>query len=302
MTLLTVLGMLIFLCASVWLAAAFDIACRGWISGQGVRHADGPLRTAALWLTQQRLTTEAPDQMNAFLSIAGYLALAMIGLALVPLGLDTALIALPTSVVLWGACEALVVVVVFLHGWSPNAPLAMIGAYRYVAVGLPIMLLSMFVLIAAALPAQSLDLRDIVTSQSDVWNVIRQPLGLPLFLLLGLSLTLRGPFDYADSADLAGGTSVEASGPDRLGWQVARLAMLTGFSAMAATVFLGGYLGPVLPGPLWIAVKTLIVMALVIGLSHVAAHIPVSRMMGLIWTILLPLSFVDLIWAGLVAL
>ncbi len=302
MMLLTVLGMFIFLCASVWLAAALDIACHGWISARGVAHADGPLRTAALQLTQQRLTTEAPDRMNAFLSIAGYLALAMIGLALVPLGLDTALIALPTSVVLWGACEALVVVVVFLHGWSPNAPLAMIGAYRYVAVGLPIMLLSMFVLIAAALPARSLDLRDIVTSQSDVWNVIRQPLGLPLFLLLGLSLTLRGPFDYADSADLAGGTSVEASGPDRLGWQVARLAMLTGFSAMAATVFLGGYLGPVLAGPLWIALKTLIVMTLVIGLSHLAARMPASRMLSLIWMFLLPLSFADLIWAGLVAL
>ena len=302
MTLLTILGMLVFLCASVWLAAALDTACRGWISGQGVGRAGGPLRTAALWLTQQRLTTEAPDRMNALLSIAGYLALALTGLALVPLGPQMSLIALPTSVVLWGACEALVVVVVFLHGWSPNAPLAMIGAYRYVAIGLPIMLLSMFVLIAAALPAQSLDLRDIVSSQADVWNLIRQPLGLPLFLLLGLSLTLRGPFDYADSADLAGGTSVEASGPDRLGWQIARLAILTGFSAMAATVFLGGYLGPVLPGPLWIALKTLLVMTLVIGLSHLAARMPVSRMMSLIWMVLLPLSFADLIWAGLVAL
>lgn len=302
MTLLTILGMLVFLCASVWLAAALDTACRGWISGRDVGHGGGPLRTASLWLTQQRLTTEAPDRMNAFLSIAGYMALALTGLALVPLGPNTALIALPTSIVLWGACEALVVVVVFLHGWSPNAPLAMIGAYRYVAIGLPIMLLSMFVLIAAALPAQSLDLRDIVTSQADVWNLIRQPLGLPLFLLLGLSLTLRGPFDYADSADLAGGTSVEASGPDRLGWQIARLAMLTGFSAMAATAFLGGYLGPVLPGPLWIALKTLIVMTLVIGLSHLAARMPVSRMMSLIWMVQLPLSFADLIWAGLVAL
>ena len=302
MALLTMLGLLVFLSFGVWFAAVVDGACRGWMAGQGFRRGNGPLRTAALWLTQQRIATEAPDRMNAFLSIAGYLALAVIGLALVPLNADTAVVALPTSVVLWGACEALIVVVVFLHGWSPNAPLAMIGAYRYVAIGLPIMLLSMFVLIAAALPAQSLDMRDIVTSQSDVWNVIRQPLGLPLFLLLGLSLTLRGPFDYADSTDLAGGTSVEASGPDRLGWQIARLAMLTGFSAVAATVFLGGYLGPVLPGPLWIAAKTLAVMCLVIALSHLAARMPVARMLGMIWMILLPLSFADLIWAGVVAL
>src|SRR3546814_9446432 len=82
-----------------------------------------------------------------------------------------------------------------LHGWSANAPLPQIGAYRYVAIGLPAMLISMFVLIAAALPAESLAVSAIVESQASVWNVVRQPPGLLLFLMLGLSLTLRGPFD-----------------------------------------------------------------------------------------------------------
>ena len=91
------------------------------------------------------------------------------------------------------------------------------------------MLVSMFVLIAAALPAQSLALSAIVASQRELWNVVRQPLGLPLFLLVGLSLTLRGPFDYADSADLAGGTSAETSGAD------AR-AVATGAAGDAAVV------------------------------------------------------------------
>src|SRR3546814_14448659 len=94
------------------------------------------------------------------------------------------------GIVLWGACEALTVVAVFLHGWSPNAPLPLIGAYRYVAIGLPAMLLSMFVLIAAALPAESLAVSAIVDSQASVWNVVRQPPGRLLFLLLGLSLPL----------------------------------------------------------------------------------------------------------------
>src|SRR3546814_10002511 len=53
------------------------------------------------------------------------------------------------------------------------------------------MLLSMFVLIAAALPAESLAVSAIGDSQASVWNVVRQPPGLLLFLLLGLSLTLR---------------------------------------------------------------------------------------------------------------
>ena len=290
------------LAIGVWGAAIMDSTCRGWVAGQGGVSPLSPFRAAAAHLSRQRLTTEAPDRMNWFLAIAGYLGLAATGLALVPVGPDAAIIGINTSVVLWGACESLVVVVVFLHGWSPSSPLALIGAYRYVAIGLPVMLLSMFVLIAAALPARSLDLREIVTSQASMWNIVRQPLGLPLFLLLGLSLTLRGPFDYADSADLAGGTSVEDSGANRAGWQVARLAMLVGFSAVAASAFLGGYLGPVLPGPVWLILKTLTVMAVIIVLTHLVARMPVARMLGLIWTVLLPLSFAHLLWAGLEAL
>ena len=123
-----------------------------------------------------------------------------------------------------------------------------------------------------------------------------------LFLLLGLSLTLRGPFDYGDSSDLAGGTQAEVSGSARLAWRVAKLAMLVSFSVMAATIFLGGYLGPVLPGPLWLIVKAALVMVAVIALGGFFARMPVSRMLTLIWTLLLPLSFLDLVLARLVAM
>ena len=198
--------------------------------------------------------------------------------------------------------RALTVVVVFLHGWSANSQLGLIGAYRYVAIGLPAMLISMFVLIAAALPAESLAVPKIIESQRELWNVIRQPLGLPLFLLIGLSLSFRGPFNYADSADLADGTASEISGAARLVWEFARLAMLTAVATVAASVFLGGYLGPWLPGPMWLVLKTAAVLLVLVGLSHQLARISPSRMMTLIWTVLLPLSFVHLVWAGVLAL
>ncbi len=299
---ITFIAMLTFMIFGVLFAAILDASLYRRIAGRAGHSMLMPLYAAAAHLSRQRLTTEAPDRMNWYLSISGFLALGAIGLAVVPLGPQSAVIGIETSVVLWGACESLVVVLVFLHGWSPNSPLALIGAYRYVAIGLPIMLLSMFVLIAAALPAESLDLRAIVASQEGLWNVIRQPLGLPLFLLLGLSLTLRGPLDYADSADLAGGTSIEDSGANRAGWQVARLSMLVGFSAVAASAFLGGYLGPIIPGIVWLALKTLVIMAAIIALGHLLARMPVARMLGLIWKVLLPIAFLDLLLAGLVAL
>lgn len=255
---------------------------------------------ALIWRPGGR--TEAPDRLTGVLAPASYLALSFISLSVVPVASGYALVDSPVGVVVWGACEALVVVAVFLHGWSPNSPFPLIGAYRYAAIALPMMLPSMFVLIAAALPAESLSLTEIVRSQETLWNVLRQPLGLPLFLLTGLALTLRGPFDFADGADLAGGTSAEDSGPARALWQGARLAMLTAFSALAATVFLGGPIGPWLPGPIWLWLKSALVMAITVAAGAVLPRPPPSRMLGLIWTVLLPLSFLHLVWAGGLAL
>ncbi|EKV26632.1 NADH-ubiquinone oxidoreductase chain H [Caenispirillum salinarum AK4] len=282
------------------LAAVMDRAAVALASGRPMGAAlKEPARRAAALLLRQKVETERPDSITWPLAPVAYLMLAAVGLSVVPFAPGVVVTDISTGIVLWGACEALTVIVVFLHGWSANAPMALIGGYRYVGIGLPVLLLSMFVLIAAALPAESLSVVEIVRAQeAGLWNVVRQPPGLALFLILGLMLTLRGPFDYADAEDLAGGTKAEASGPHRLAWRVARLAMLVSFSAMAATAFLGGYLGPVLPGPLWLVLKTVAVMAAVIAAGHMLARLPPSRMLTTVWVVLLPLSFLVLVLVG----
>lgn len=291
--------LVVALAAGTAVAAALDAAVFAAAAGRPVGAT-----VAAAWrrgladLRRQRLWTERPDRMNWILAPALYLALAAAGMSVVPIAPGAAVVDTEAGIVLWGACESLTVVAVFLHGWSPNAPFPLIGAYRYVAIGLPVMLLSMFVLIGAALPAESLSVEAIVDSQRGLWNVVRQPPGLPLFLMLGLSLTLRGPFDYADPADLAGGTSAEDSGPARVAWRVARLAMLVSVAAMTSAVFLGGPLGPVLPGPAWLLLKMACVLALLIAATHLFARLPPARMLTLLWTVLLPLSFLDLALVG----
>ena len=286
--------------AGAWLVATLDRAALALAAGRPLAAAimADPWRQGALHLVRQRIWTERPDAMNWLLAPSLYLLLAAAGMSVVPFAPDFVVADLDAGIVLWGACEALIVVVVFLHGWSANAPLPLIGGYRYVAIGLPAMLLSMFVLIAAALPAESLAVSAIVESQAEVWNVVRQPPGLLLFLMLGLSVTLRGPFDFADSADLAGGTSAEDSGPARAAWQAARLAMLVSVSAMTSAVFLGGYHGPWLPGAVWMLLKMVAVLAVLTGATHMLARLPPARMLTLLWTALLPLAFLVLALVG----
>jgi len=291
------------LVAGVYVVAVFDSLAAAWVAA---RRPSGilllPIRRAAFLVVQQHNETERPDEAGWRLAPALYLALAATGFGLIPLSASFVPIDGPAGIVLWGAMEALAIVAIFLHGWSANAMLPLIGAYRFVALGLSILLVSMFVLIAAALPAESMRMMDLVDSQRELWNVVRQPLGLPLLLLVAMTLSFWGPFNFADSADLATGTASEVSGPPLLVWKLSRAAMLVSFSALAATLFLGGWLGPWLPGPVWLALKTVLILAVLAGMGRLAGRVSTERMITAAWVVLLPISFLHLAWAGVEAL
>ena len=261
-----------------------------------------PIREGSLLLTQRLSCTERPDLLLWALAPATYAAVAACALTVVPLADSTAIADVRTGIVLFGAAEALAIVALFMHGWAPNSHLALIGGYRFVALGLSYELLSMFVLIAAALPAESLQISKIVVSQEGLWNVVRQPLSLPLWIVVSLGVTFTGPLNLADGTDLASGTSLEISGRHLLLWKIGRGGMLTVFSAMGASVLLGGWIGPLLPGWVWILIKTLALMLIFTWVGRNVPRIPAERAVLYLWTIGLPLSFLHLLWAGIEAL
>ncbi len=261
-----------------------------------------PIRQGALLMCQELSCTERPDMLLWAVAPATYAAVAACALTVVPIAAFTAVADVRTGIVLFGAAEAIAIIAVFLHGWSPNSHLALIAGYRFVALGLSYELLSMFVLIAAALPAESLQVSKIVVSQADVWNLVRQPLSLPLWIVVTLGVTFTGPLNLADSTDLASGTALEISGRHLLLWQIARGAMLTVFCAMGASIILGGWLGPVLPGWAWIIIKTVALMVLITWLGRCFTRLPAERAVLFLWTIGLPVAFVHLLLAGIVVL
>lgn len=258
-----------------------------------------PARATAQAVMRQQLATEHPDRLLWRVAPAGLVGLAALGACVVPLSATVSIADLPAGIVVWGAVEALAIVAVFVSGWAPNSLQPLIAGYRYIAVGFSVLLLSMFVLIAAAVPAGSLSVRAIVADQAGLWNLVRQPLGLPLFLVVALGITSSGPLDLAASAELGGGVTAELSGVRALAWAVGRSVLLVSFAGMGAAVFLGGWLGPWLPGPVWMAAKTLAMLTVLVTIGHTVAIVRAERMLTLCWTVLLPLAFVDLAIAGL---
>lgn len=300
-----VLAVFAVLILGVYVLAAMDEMAFGLVAGLGLGWGAAwvmPLRRVALFLRQSPSRTERPDRLLWVLAPAAYAGLAVLSMSVIPLAQGFAVADVRTGIVVFGAAEALTFVVVYLHGWAANSALPLVGAYRYVAAGFSFMLVSMFVLIASALPAESLSVGQIVESQRGLWNIIRQPLGLPLFLVVGLGAAFWGPLNVPDGRDLAGGTVAETSGPMRLAWAFARRCMLVTYAVMSASVFLGGYLGPVLPGPVWLGLKSLAVLVVYVAMGHLVGRFRTDRFMTQAWVVLLPLSFVGLIIAGVGAL
>jgi NADH-quinone oxidoreductase subunit H len=262
----------------------------------------GPLRTSSLLLMQPLTTTERPDAALDALAPALLGAAAATGLMVVPFHAGWSPGAMSEGIVYFGAAMALVMVGVYWHGWAPNAVFPLIGGYRFVALALSYEMPFALVLIAAALPAQSLSVTRIVESQATLWNVVRQPLGLPLYIVAALGLSQCGPLDVGDSIDLSGGTTAESSGRALLLWDAGRKAVMVATAAMGAAVFLGGWYGPLLPPAAWMSVKTLIIIAVMLTVKHSVGRARLARFVVIAWVVLIPVALLDVFGAGVVAL
>ena len=87
-----------------------------------------------------------------------------------------------------------------------------------------------------------------------------------------------------------------------LAWQAGRAAMLVATAAMGATAFLGGWLGPALPGWAWMVLKTLALLVLLVASRHLAARIRPERYVVISWVVLIPLALLNVLIAAAVAL
>ena len=270
--------------------------------GMSLKVLSEPLRSIALGVVQRRTTTERPDGPAWALAPALYLGLAATALAVVPLSSTLVAVDVQGGLVLFGALQALAVIPVFLNGWSPNSMMPLIGAFRFIAQALSYEMPNLLALLSVSVPASSLALGDIVASQQNVWNVVRIPLGLPLFLFAAAGLAFWGPLNLPDGADLAGGTQAETSGLHLLAWRAGRATVLVATAAMGAAAFLGGWLGPWLPGPVWMVLKTLVLLVLLVASRHVAARVRIERFVVISWAVLIPLALLNVVIAAAVSL
>jgi NADH-quinone oxidoreductase subunit H len=255
--------------------------------------AAAPVRAGTRLLLGRRRTTLAPDALLRTVAVAAVPTLALTSAAVLPWD-GRSVVSTSADLVWFNAAEALLWVAVWLLGWGPNAVYSLVGAYRFLAQGLAYELPLMFAIITVGVGAGSLRATEVVAAQAGgAWFVWTMPVAFVVFLLGAAAFTFWGPFGAPAAQDLAGGVLSELSGLDRLLVDLGRAVLLGVASATAAAWFLGAEDGPVLPGALWYALKTLAVMAVLVGVGRRLPLVRPERFADIAWMVVLPLVIVQ---------
>lgn len=186
-----------------------------------------------------------------------------------------------------------------LGGWSSNNKYALLGGLRAAAQMLSYEVFMGLSLMGVVMLAGSFNISDIVEAQSGMWFVIPQILGFIVFFVAGVAETRRLPFDLPEAEnELIAGYHAEYSGMKFGMFFVGEYIGITLISALLATLFFGGWLGPLLPGPVWFAIKTFFFIMIFILMRGSLPRPRYDQLMSVGWKMMLPLALLNLVITG----
>ena len=188
---------------------------------------------------------------------------------------------------------------IVLAGWSSSNKYSLLGAMRSSAQMISYELALGLAFIGPILIAGSMSLQDIIDAQASRWFLVYQPIGFVVFLLAAIAEVNRAPFDMPEAEqELTAGYHSEYSGMKFALLFMAEYDKMIAVSAIAATLFLGGYRGPFvdeapLLGPLYLGGKVILLLLLMIWLRATLPRFRYDRLMAFGWKILLPLALLN---------
>ena len=184
-----------------------------------------------------------------------------------------------------------------LAGWSSNNKYALLGGLRSSAQMISYELAMGLSTIGVLLLAGSLSLVEIVQAQQKVWYVVLQPLAFIIFMITALAETNRAPFDLPEAeGELVAGFHTEYSSMKFGLFFLGEFTNVITISAIAVTLFLGGWNGPWLPDSLkflWFFAKLAVLIFLFIWVRWTFPRLRYDQLMNLGWKVILPLSLLN---------
>jgi NADH-quinone oxidoreductase subunit H len=239
------------------------------------------------------------------------LVAALASFAVIPIGppitvggrqIDLIIQDMPVALLYLIGASSLGVYGVVLGGWSSGSKYSLLGALRGGAQVVSYELVLGLALVGVVLVGGTLSVSEIVLKQAQsVPYVFLQPLGFLLYFTAAIAETNRAPFDLPEAEqELVAGYHTEYSGFRFALYYIAEYVNVITVSAIAATLFFGGWVGPfgLLNGPWWLLVKMIVFAFVFVWLRATLPRLRYDQLMRLSWGVLLPLGVLNVIVTG----
>lgn len=218
------------------------------------------------------------------------------------------------------AITSLGVIGILLAGWSSNSKYSLIGAMRSGAQMISYELSIGLALLPVVMMCGSLQFSSIVASQADGWWIFKGHIpvfiAFVIFLIASTAETNRGPFDLAEAeSELTAGFHTEYSGIRFAFFFLAEYMNMFLVSAIAATVFLGGWqplhfggfeafnhIMDFIPPIVWFFGKTFAIIYIIMLFKWTFPRLRIDQLLRLEWKYLLPLNMMNIILVALIVL
>ncbi|OMH36136.1 NADH-quinone oxidoreductase subunit NuoH [Motiliproteus sp. MSK22-1] len=227
----------------------------------------------------------------------------LMAFAVVPFSPSLGIIDLNIGILFFLAMSALAGYSTILAGWSSNNKYALLGGMRSAAQMISYDVFMGLSLMGVVMLSGSFNLREIVEAQRDVWYIIPQFVGFCIFMVAGIAESHRLPFDLPEAEhEIIAGFHTEYSGMKFGLFFVGEYLGVILISALTVVLFLGGWLGPVLPPFIWFCLKTLLVILFIILLRAALPRPRFDQLMAFGWKYMLPLALINLVLTGAIGL
>ncbi len=186
-----------------------------------------------------------------------------------------------------------------MAGWSSNSKYSLLGGLRASAQMISYELTLGLSVVGVIMLTGSLSLVDIVDAQAKVPFIVLQPLGFALFMVAGVAEVNRAPFDLPEAeTELVAGYHTEYSSMKFAMFFMSEYAAMITISALASTLFLGGWRGPLLPPVVWFLLKTFFFLFVFIWVRATFPRLRYDQLMDYGWKVLLPLALANILITG----
>jgi NADH-quinone oxidoreductase subunit H len=203
-----------------------------------------------------------------------------------------------------------------LGGWSSNNKFSLMGGLRSAAQMISYEVPQGLSLVGPLMLAGTMSLVGIVEAQKSqgLWYVVPQLIGFFIYMVAGVAESNRNPFDLPEAeSELVAGFHTEYSGMRFALFFLGEYANMIVISAVATTLFLGGWLPPfpnvaaldfldVVPGPIWFILKVCVFLFAYIWFRGTFPRYRFDQLMDLGWKWMIPLALANIFVTGLVKL